>query len=205
MNQSIEKTALSNLISNEDYARKVIPFLKGDYFKVREERIVFEEIQKFIDKYKCICVHPSPLPKYRGGCPLQHQIIDGVEKSAISIFVMDDKLDHGPILSQTSLNLTGELKDVLSRLTTRTSHELSEVIERLEREPDWMGVPQDHSQATLYKRRTPSESEINIEDFGNYTAKELYNKIRALQDPYPNSYITCKDGTKLYLTQAKHD
>ena len=54
MNQSIEKTALSNLITNEDYARKVIPFLKGDYFKVKEERIVFEEIQKFIDKYKKI-------------------------------------------------------------------------------------------------------------------------------------------------------
>jgi len=54
MNQSIEKTALSNLITNEDYARKVIPFLKSDYFKIKEERIVFEEIQKFIDKYKKI-------------------------------------------------------------------------------------------------------------------------------------------------------
>ena len=54
MNQSIERTALSNLISNEDYARKVIPFLKGDYFKIREERIVFEEIQKFVDKYNKI-------------------------------------------------------------------------------------------------------------------------------------------------------
>ena len=54
MNQSIERTALSNLITNEDYARKVIPFLKGDYFKIREERIVFEEIQRFVDKYKKI-------------------------------------------------------------------------------------------------------------------------------------------------------
>ena len=52
--QTIERTALSNLITNEDYARKVIPFLKSDYFKVREERIVFEEIQKFVDKYKKI-------------------------------------------------------------------------------------------------------------------------------------------------------
>ena len=42
MNQSIEKTALSNLITNEDYARKVIPFLKSDYFKVKEERISFD-------------------------------------------------------------------------------------------------------------------------------------------------------------------
>ena len=54
MNQSIEKTALSNLISNEDYARKVIPFIKSNYFDVREERIVFEEIRKFIDKYNKI-------------------------------------------------------------------------------------------------------------------------------------------------------
>ena len=54
MNQSIEKTALSNLISNENYARKVIPFIKSDYFDVREERIVFEEIRKFIDKYNKI-------------------------------------------------------------------------------------------------------------------------------------------------------
>ena len=37
MNQSIERTALSNLITNEDYARKVIPFLRSNYFKVREE------------------------------------------------------------------------------------------------------------------------------------------------------------------------
>ena len=54
MNQSIERTALSNLITNEDYARKVITFLRSNYFKVREERIVFEEIQKFVDKYKKI-------------------------------------------------------------------------------------------------------------------------------------------------------
>ncbi len=54
MNQSIEKTALSNLISNENYARKVIPFIKSDYFDVREERIVFEEILKFVDKYNKI-------------------------------------------------------------------------------------------------------------------------------------------------------
>jgi replicative DNA helicase len=54
LNQSIEKTALSNLISNENYARKVIPFIKSDYFDVREERIVFEEILKFVDKYNKI-------------------------------------------------------------------------------------------------------------------------------------------------------
>ena len=40
-----------NLVFNEDYCRKVLPFLKPDYFDIREERIVFEEITNFVDKY----------------------------------------------------------------------------------------------------------------------------------------------------------
>jgi hypothetical protein len=51
LNQTIEKTTLSNLISNERYARKVLPFIKENYFGVREEKVVFEEITKFVDKY----------------------------------------------------------------------------------------------------------------------------------------------------------
>ena len=52
MNQTIERTALSNLVSNEEYCRKVLPFIKPDYFSIREERIVFEEITSFVDKYR---------------------------------------------------------------------------------------------------------------------------------------------------------
>ncbi len=54
LNQTIEKTVLSNLITNENFTRKVIPFLKGNYFDVREEKVVFEEITKFVDKYNKI-------------------------------------------------------------------------------------------------------------------------------------------------------
>ena len=54
MNTTIERTALNNLIHNEPYARKVLPFIKGDYFSDRTERIVFEEIQKFVDKYNAL-------------------------------------------------------------------------------------------------------------------------------------------------------
>ena len=54
MNQTIEKTVLSNLITNENFTRTVIPFLKGNYFDVREEKVVFEEITKFVDKYNKI-------------------------------------------------------------------------------------------------------------------------------------------------------
>jgi replicative DNA helicase len=48
---SIENTILSNLIYNEDYARRVIVFLKGDYFQSNTDKIVFDEIQKFYSKY----------------------------------------------------------------------------------------------------------------------------------------------------------
>ena len=54
MTQTIERTALSQLLTNEDYARKVMPHMKGDYFSDRTERTVFEEIQKFVEKYNAL-------------------------------------------------------------------------------------------------------------------------------------------------------
>ena len=50
-NQTIERTTLTNLLNNEEYTRKVLPFIKPEYFDVKEERIIFDEIQKFVDKY----------------------------------------------------------------------------------------------------------------------------------------------------------
>ena len=50
-NQTIEKTTLSQLIHNENFNRKVIPFLKKEYFHQRSEQILFEEINDFVDKY----------------------------------------------------------------------------------------------------------------------------------------------------------
>ena len=59
MNQTIERTALSNLLGNEDYAKKVLPFIKTDYFDVREEKIIFEEISNFVEKYKKVPTQTS--------------------------------------------------------------------------------------------------------------------------------------------------
>ena len=49
--ERIESTILKNLIYNEEYARKVIPFIQPDYFEDRKEKIIFEEITSFIVKY----------------------------------------------------------------------------------------------------------------------------------------------------------
>ena len=52
--QTIERTTLTHLIHNEDYCRKVIPFIKPLYYANRQERVVFEEIEKFLDKYNTL-------------------------------------------------------------------------------------------------------------------------------------------------------
>ena len=51
---TIERTALSQLVSNEQYARKVLPFMKGDYFADKTERIIYEQIEFFVNKFEKI-------------------------------------------------------------------------------------------------------------------------------------------------------
>ena len=51
-NERIETTILTNLFYNEDFTRKTLPFLKPLYFNKRDERILFEEVEKFVLKYK---------------------------------------------------------------------------------------------------------------------------------------------------------
>ncbi len=49
--ERIESTILRNLVFNEDYSRKVIPFIQPDYFENKSEKVIFEEITQFIVKY----------------------------------------------------------------------------------------------------------------------------------------------------------
>ena len=52
--ERIERTALRNLIHNEEYSRKVLPFIKEDYFSDRLEKLLFKEIYKFITKFNAL-------------------------------------------------------------------------------------------------------------------------------------------------------
>lgn len=151
---------------------------------------------------KCIGLHPSPLPKYRGGSPIQHQIIAGEKKSAVSLYYLEEELDSGDILAQKEFSLYGDLKDILARITKIGTILTAEVLDKMTRN-ELKPIPQNHSKATIYRRRKPEESEITLEEIKTKTARELYNKIRALQDPYPNAFIRCKNGTKLYIVKAR--
>tara|TARA_R100000541_G_C1885834_1_gene82928 strand:+ start:663 stop:1295 length:633 start_codon:yes stop_codon:yes gene_type:complete len=153
-----------------------------------------------INNNRCICLHPSPLPKYRGGSPIQHQIINGEKDSAVTFFIMNDKLDAGEILYQEKFSLEGELSDIFNRIISIGSKGLITLLNPLIKP-----IKQDESKATYYKRRKPEESEITIDEIKNKPTEYLYNKIRMLNDPYPNAYIKDKNGNKLYITKTKYN
>jgi len=173
----------------EQYKPKYIFFIGWSW-------IIKEHI---INNYPCICLHPSPLPKYRGGSPMQHQIINGEKESAVTLFYMDSGIDTGDILFQKKFSLNGDLVDIYSRVSKIGSDGVIKIIE------DGCDdkIKQDESKSTFYKRRKPSMSEILIDDISTVTAEELHNKVRALQDPYPNAFIRCKDGTKLFIKKTE--
>jgi hypothetical protein len=60
-NERIEISILRNLIFNEEFTRKTIPFVKEIYFTKREEKILFQEINSFVEKYKNLPTRESLL------------------------------------------------------------------------------------------------------------------------------------------------
>ena len=186
--------------TEEDFKEKIKDLSPELIFFVGWSWLVDKDI---VNKFTCICLHPSPLPKYRGGSPLQHQIINGEKKSAVTLFIMDEFVDKGPIVWQEKISLDGNLDEIFTRIIEKGKIGLNKIIDMFLNEENIKGFPQDESKATYYERRTPEQSEIKLSDFEKYTAEELKNKIRALQDPYPNAFIMCKDGTKLFLQKAK--
>lgn len=188
------------LISNKDY--DILEFIKPDLvFFIGWSHIIPNSI---IEKYKCICLHPSPLPKYRGGSPIQNQIINGEVDSAVTFFIMDQGLDTGDIIHQSYLSLNGKLDDIFKNIELLGIKYINKIITDYKNN-QIVTYKQDDSKSTFYKRRNESESEINIEEILNDEPVYLYNKIRSLNDPYPNAYIRCKGGGKLFLIESKYE
>lgn len=61
-----------------------------------------------------INVHPSLLPNYRGPSPIESAILAGDKKTGVSIMVLDEKMDHGPIIAQEEEIIDGEYDDFIS-------------------------------------------------------------------------------------------
>lgn len=182
--------------TKEDYSEETLRDFHPDYILFYGWSWIISS--SLINDYKCIMLHPSPLPSYRGGSPIQNQIVRGEIYSAVTLFLMDQGIDTGPIIRQESISLEGSLQEIFNRITS-TGTELT--IDFLKNGLNLM--PQDHSKATSFKRRKESDSEITLEEIATKDANYLFNKIRMLQDPYPKPYIKTSDGAKLIILNAE--
>lgn len=136
--------------------------------------------KKITENFKCVCLHESNLPKFRGGSPLQNQIIRGVTKTKTTAFFMSEGIDQGDIIFQQNLSLKGNMDDIFLRMIENDYKIITKIISGKYTTKKQRGTP------TFYKRRKPEESELkNL----NHPKKYLYDFIRMLEDPYPNAFI----------------
>lgn len=151
---------------------------------------------EIVESFCCLMLHPSPLPKYRGGSPIQNQIIDGRKQSEVCIFKMEREIDAGLVIKRAKLDLRGELQEILKRI------ELLGIKLSLEFLTNGFEPKAQIGKPTFCRRRDKEDSQITLKEIREASAEYLYNKIRMLNDPYPNAYIKCSDGKKLYITKA---
>ena len=146
----------------------------------------------------CLNVHASLLPRYRGAAPIQRAIMAGERETGVSIMLMEETLDAGPMLLAKSTPIgpdetAGELHDRLA--------EMGGVL-LLKALDGWRrgrikAVPQNNAEATYAAKIGKTEGEIDW----NKTAAQVHNHIRGLT-PCPGAYYDWKrpDKTPLRLT-----
>lgn len=160
-------------------------------------KIISEKLLK-IPKYGCLNLHPSLLPKYRGASPLQTAILNGDKETGTSIILMDEKIDHGPILAQKKTDIfpSETTEKLCNRLALLSSELLINVV------PGWVKgekkpVPQNEKKASYTKILNRKDGEIDWKK----SPKEIERKIRALQ-PWPGTHTFYK-GKRIKVLKSR--
>ncbi len=149
------------------------------------------------DEYLCIGIHPSDLPNFRGGSPIQNQVIRGITKSKVSLFTLASKIDSGEIWLKKNLNLEGNnMNEIFSKIIHSSTNLLNDFIDKY---PNIKPHSQNLSEGSYYKRRKPEESCLKKNDLEKMSVKTIYNFIRCLTDPYPNAYFEDDKGDKVFF------
>lgn len=173
---------------------KTLLDFKSDVFIVASYGNIIPQAILDIPTYQTLNVHPSLLPKLRGASPLQSAILHE-DTTGVSIMRLDDKMDHGPVLAQETLEISpGALRytELEKTLGVRGGHLLARVL------PDWVAgrlpeIPQNHSEATYTEKFEKKDGEIDIHA-DPYT---VLRKIRAFE-VWPGTYFfTEKKGKQI--------
>lgn len=130
-----------------------------------------------LPKYRCINIHASLLPKYRGAGPIQRCILDGETLTGVTSMYMEEGLDTGDMLIKEEITIgknmiADELHDALSEMGAEV---LLKTIQAIE-DGSIVRIPQDDSKSTYAKMITKEMSHL---DFSK-SAQEVHNIIRGI-------------------------
>lgn len=158
-----------------------------------------------------IGVHPSLLPKYRGASPIQSAILNGDKETGTTLYLLDDKMDHGPIIAQRKLEdyKQGEMD------YTKTMRKLAELSGELAVEalPKYFNgeikpKAQDEINATYTKKISINDAFVEEKDLEQAisgknaaSAAEIHRKILAMT-PEPGVW-TLRDGKRVKLLETE--
>jgi methionyl-tRNA formyltransferase len=171
--------------------------LNWDLFVVVAYNFILPKWFLELPKHGVINVHPSLLPKLRGASPIRTAILNNEREAVgVSIMLMDEKMDHGPILTQAAVEIEdaqwpieGPLLD--EKLAATGGDMLAQTI------PQWLAgsltpVEQDHIAATYTKKFEKSASELSIDPTNLPKGEEAFEtlcKIRAFAGMFDTFFI----------------
>ncbi len=160
-----------------------------------------------IPKHGTLNVHPSLLPKLRGASPIRSAILENMNETGVTIMLMDEELDHGPILAQERTRVAPEVWPVPGReldqlMAMHGGSLLAEVIPRY-LAGEITPRAQDHSQATFCTKITKHMGELALDPHHLPTgeiARQYLLKVCAF-DGWPETFFM-HEGKRVKIKDA---
>jgi len=162
-------------------------------------KIIPSSLLKIVNK-GFLNLHPSLLEKYRGATPIQAAILNGDKKTGVTLFLMDEKLDHGPIIAQKEIILEDNLNySQLEEILAQLGKELIKEAIPLYLEGKIELKPQDEEKATYCHKISSQEEKLDF----NKSCFLVDRKVRAF-NPFPGVYAEVNTkGTKNEILRIK--
>ena len=138
--------------------------------------------------------HPATSDRYSPGTPIQNQILDGKVKTKHRLVKVGfPELSERKWSHEVDMDLSGNMSDILFQMEATSRVLFSRFLDEY---PDVEMNTWDQLQdSEKVPRRVPSQSRIEKDDLLRMTTRELYDKMRCLEDPYPNAYMQDETGT----------
>jgi len=146
---------------------------------------IFKERHLKLIKYGIINCHAGVLPKYRGGSPLNWQIINNEKYFGISTLLVNKKIDGGDIIKEKKFILKKKYK--IMDLHKIVNEEFPFLVEKsIFKLINKKKLKKQKNTRSFFKQRSNEDSFL---DFKNKKYIEIFNFVRALQKPYPKPYF----------------